>query len=134
MPKDVGETRHLGRLFVGDEDRAVAPRPELLSPVVEPPDLSRYVAGNVFHETRELLRRLRRHQQVRMVGEDRKSMDPHAVQPLGATEDADHEVVEPAAWAEQQAAVDGSQGDLDQGTGRDEAQRSSHVSSDEKRR
>jgi hypothetical protein len=42
-----------------------------------------------------------------MVGKDRESMDPHAVLLLGAADNTDDEVVEPGAWAEQEAAVDG---------------------------
>ena len=130
VPKDVGETRHLSRLLVGDEDRA---RPELLPPVVEPPDFSRDVAGNVLHEARELLGRLRRQQQMGVIGEDGEAVDLHAVPPLRAAKDTDDEVVEPAARPKQEATVDGPQADLDVGAGRDEPQGSSHVSSNGKR-
>jgi hypothetical protein len=95
--------------------------------VVQPPDLARDVPVNVVHEGSQLLGRLGRQQQMSMVAQEDQVVDPHPVLPLGATDDADDQVIGARARAQEEPAVEGAHGDLDERAGREEAQGARHV-------
>jgi hypothetical protein len=67
------------------------------------------------HETGKLADVVDFEQEVEMIGEKGKTATADFVEPLGASEDADDDVVELRTGPEKETAVDGSAGDLDQG-------------------
>jgi len=66
-------------------------------------------------ELRELADVVDVEQEVEVIGEKGKAAAADFVEPLGASEDADDDVVELRTGPEEVAAVDGPAGDLDQG-------------------
>jgi len=62
-----------------------------------------------------------------MRGKEHEGMDGHAVAVLGLTNDAEDEVSELGGWPEQQPALQGAGGDLDEGVFWNESQRSRHA-------
>jgi hypothetical protein len=62
-----------------------------------------------------------------MRGKEHKGMDGHAVEVLGFANDAEDEVCELRGWLEQQPALQGAGGDLDEGVFWNESQWSGHA-------
>jgi hypothetical protein len=76
----------------------------------------------------ELLGISRCDQQVAVIRQDDDRVHDHPIQSLGAAEDAEDGLVDRWSRLQEQPAVDGSGGDLDQGSrGRDMAERTGHA-------
>src|SRR6185369_6023449 len=86
------------------------------------------VGGEVAHEFGELLSVVDPGQKMHMVRRDDVAEEPDVVEALGAAEDAEGDVIEGVAGGEEEAALDGPAGDLDQGAAFwDESDRSGHT-------
>jgi hypothetical protein len=126
VAEKIGEASDLRLLFVGDEDRSISPRPELLAPAMQPPDLTSDIPGHVVHEDGQLLRGVGRQQQVCVVAQDDNAMNPHSVPALGTTDNPDDEVVDSLARTQQEPSVQRTERDFDERVGRQEAEGASH--------
>ena len=82
----VAQPGDLGRLFVTDYDRRVAPAPDAFAPAAQPPDLPGQVAVDEAHEVGELARVGGSQKQVAVVGEIGEVADLDAIAPSGAEE------------------------------------------------
>ena len=115
VSQNIPKTRDLHLLLVTDQDRLVAPVPDLPRPAGEPAHLPRQVRVEVTYESREPLGVLGPDDHVVMVRQRAEGHEVDRIEPLGPAEDAGGDVVELRAGPEQQAPVQGPAGDLDQG-------------------
>jgi hypothetical protein len=123
----ISQAVDLCSLLITDDDGLIAPGPNLLPPACEPADLAGQVGVEIAHKTAELSGVVYIEQQVEVGGEEGEGADPDRVALLGSSEHAKDELVELSAGPEQEAALEGSAGDLDQGTAVwDEAESSAH--------
>jgi hypothetical protein len=99
LGEDVAEASHQGRLLVADLDGPVSTTPELLAPAVEAAGLLGEVGFEVLHEAGELVRSIESREEVEMVGEEGSCVDVNVISPLGATENADQNIVELSSGA-----------------------------------
>jgi hypothetical protein len=83
-------------------------------PAGEAGHLAGEITVDVLHEVGEALRIRDLKQEVKMVGQADDGRDADRVEPAGSGEDSDEDLVEPGAGPEEEQAVDGPAGDLDQ--------------------
>ena len=98
-----------------DQDGLVAARPELVGPASQARELAGQVSVEVPHELGELLSILNPEEHVVVRGEEGESHDLHRVAVLGASENAEEDVVALLRRAQQKAPLDSAAGDLDEG-------------------
>lgn len=115
MAQDVLQSRNLRLLLAADQDRLVAPLPDLARPAGEPGHLPRQIRVEVAGEFGQPLRALHEEEGVVMIRDRLEGHELDRIEPLGPAEDARGDVVELRAGPEQQAPVQGPAGDLDQG-------------------
>src|SRR6185436_3631223 len=101
--------------LVADDDGLVAPRPDLVLPAGQPGHLLGQVAVEVGHEVGEFLGGVDPQQEVVMRGEAAEGHDLERMSALGASEDAEKDVVELLGRPQELAALDGAASDLDEG-------------------
>ncbi|HEX4953551.1 MAG TPA: hypothetical protein VF017_09195 [Thermoanaerobaculia bacterium] len=118
MRQDVLEARDLCFFLLADHDGPVATSPDLASPLVKATDLLGEIGVEVGHEEGELPGVLRRGEQVVVIGHEGEHVDPEAVAPLSTAQNAEDQIVESGAWAQQRALLKGAAGDLDHVAGR----------------
>jgi hypothetical protein len=95
---------------------------------VETTDLAGEVGVDVAHEACELVGMVHVEQKVVVRGEEQIAAYADLVEALGSSEDAQDDLVELLAGAEEIAAVESAGSDLDQGTiVRDKAESSAHA-------
>ena len=125
--EDVFQPLNLGAFFGADHDGLVPPRPDLVAPVDEAPDFARQVGVDVAHEAGELEGIVHIEGEVEMVRDECVRTDADRVLPLGPSQDADDDVVDGRVRAKEETAVEGSAGDLDEGTAFGDEPESSHA-------
>ncbi len=133
VAQDVLEAIDEGRFVAADLDGAVPPTPELLPPVHDTPRLSSHVALDVSNEASELVDVADAKEPVDMIREPTESIKLYRVAFFGAGHDADGEAAEMLTGGQQESAVHGTRGDLEEGSTRvDMSVRASHTYIDEK--
>lgn len=94
MREQVLEAPHLGRLLVAHHDGLIAASPELVAPMRQTAGLSGQVGIDETHETREPLCVRNVEQEVEMIREEDEPADLDRIEPLGSSQDADHDLAE----------------------------------------
>lgn len=115
-----------GRL-VRDQNRLIAPAPELLPPLHLATDLAGEVRVEVVHEGGQPIRARDGEQQVEVVGEEAEGMDLDGVQAHRSGEHSADEVRDQRRGRQQESPLNGAARHLDQGTGRYETESSAHA-------
>jgi hypothetical protein len=105
MSQDVPKPRNLRLLLLADQDRLVAPLPDLPGPAGEPAHLARQVRVEVADEPREPFRVLHSEDEVVMGRHLHEGHEVDRIEPLGPAEDAGGDVVELRARPEQRASL-----------------------------
>jgi hypothetical protein len=116
VAEHVPESPDLGGFFITHDDCLVAPRPDLVAPADEATDLAGQIRVDVAHEAAELVSVVDVQEEVEVVAGQDVTTNPSRVLPLGSAENANDDLVEYRARAQEEAAVDGAGGHLDQGT------------------
>lgn len=105
MGEEIAEPAHLGRLFIADDDRRVAPGPESLEPLVEAAHLVSDLAIDVLHETGELLRVVHPEQGMPVRRHEDHTATAHAIALLSPAESADDDLVQGRARPQEEAGL-----------------------------
>lgn len=94
----------LGGRFVADDDEAVPSSEDAAGPAAQPSDFARDVGSSELAEAHELVLGAGNHEQMQVVAQHDHGAEGEAEDALGASEDADDEVVEPTVGSEQERA------------------------------
>jgi hypothetical protein len=111
--EQVSQPSDLRLLLVADQDRGVAPCPQLVGPTLEAIDLFGDVALRVAEECGELLGVLDTHVEVGVGGLEVDAVDLDVGVLLRPREHTDDALVEPRLGPQQKASADGPRRDLD---------------------
>lgn len=117
MTKDVEQAFDLGGLLLGDGDRLIATPPESLAPANRAADLAGEVGVQVVHEGREALGVRSREQEVVVVSEENEGVDLDRIAPHRSGEYTAAELGDAMSRLEQESALEGPGGDLDEAVG-----------------
>ncbi len=112
--EDIGQPLDLRGFFVADDDRLIAPGPDLIPPSRQAADLTGDLGIEDIHTGSELLGVVDPKQGVVMVRDACDSHDADSMAPAGSGESPDDDAVEQRPWGEQEAPLEGSSGDLDE--------------------
>ena len=116
MTQQVFEPTSLCFGLGADHDRREAPRPDLVAPADQAPDLAGEVGVEVTHEVPELLRVADAEQAMVVVPEDHHGHNAYVVDPLRTAEDTEDDLVGGRARTQEKTALDGPGRDLDEGS------------------
>ena len=112
--QNVGEALDLRSLFLGDDGHVVAALEDVALPAGQAVDLAGELGLDVAHEAGDLLGVLNHSEDVEVRRERGDGTEGKVVVSLASSEDAEDEVVERRARAEEEASLDGAAGDEDE--------------------
>jgi hypothetical protein len=115
MRKNVSEAGDLRFLLVADDEVLVAPAPELRLPVSRTSYLLGQVGIDIPHELGHPAGVLHVRQGMEVIGNKEKTNQLDRVHPFGPGQDTDDGLRDSGTRREQQAALDGAAGHLDEG-------------------
>lgn len=128
--EQVAQPADLCVLLAADGNGLVTALQQRPTPAMEPPGLLREIGVDVAAKAGELASVLGRHQGVPMVTEADEGVDIDIADRGGPGEDADEDLAQPRRGPEQEAALDGPRGDLDEWPVREEAEAAAHTATD----